>query len=428
MAATAPKAKIHLLPLLALATVPLIMVLGNSMLIPILPQMQDEIGISKFQSSLVITLFSVPAGIIIPLAGFLSDHFNRKVVIVPALLLYGAGGVVAGVAAWLMDNPYAVILAGRVLQGIGAAGTAPIAMALAGDIWSGASRAKSLGIIEASNGFGKVLSPILGVLIAFLFWYAAFFAFPILCIFAAALVYFFVKEPKKNGPPQTLKKYIGNLKKEFKKQYKMLLTTYLAGSIALFILFGVLFYLAQILEEKYQVGDLTRGFILAAPLLAMCTTSLITGAVIKKNKVLMKTLIVTGLALIAAPLVVAAFIENPYISIGLLVVSGIGTGLTLPCINTMITSSVEKTERGAITALYGSVRFLGVAAGPPIFGALMDTPKIMYFTMAGLAGICAVIAFFGIQVSKGQGGGGDPQHYEKIEQNRNILARNKARA
>lgn len=420
--------KIHLLPLLALATVPLIMVLGNSMLVPILPQMQEEIGISKFQSSLVITLFSVPAGLIIPLAGFLSDHFNRKVVIVPALLLYGLGGVVAGVSALLLDNPYTMIMVGRVLQGIGAAGTAPIAMALAGDIWTGAARSKSLGLIEASNGLGKVLSPILGVLIAYIVWYAAFFAFPAICVIAAALVYFFVKEPKKTGPKQSLKQYLSSVKKTFKKQYKWLLTAYLAGAAALFVLFGILFYISQILEEKYQVPDLLRGVILAGPLLAMATTSYITGSKIKDNMKLMKVLLVTGLIMLGAPLAVAAFFTNPYVELSLLVVSGIGTGLTLPCLNTLITSATQKEERGAVTSLYGSVRFLGVAAGPPVFGALMNTPKVMYFSMAALAAVCAALAYFLIHPKAKGKGGGDDDRYQTIETNRKALALKKARA
>src|SRR5690554_3720473 len=72
----------------ALAGVPLIMVLGNSLFIPVLPAIQNALNISKVQVSLLITLFSVPAGIVIPLAGFLSDRFGRKKVIIPALILY----------------------------------------------------------------------------------------------------------------------------------------------------------------------------------------------------------------------------------------------------------------------------------------------------------------------------------------------------
>ncbi|MFD2168734.1 MFS transporter [Tumebacillus lipolyticus] len=427
MTATQSKHAIRFWPLFALATVPLIMVLGNSMLIPILPQMQQEIGISKFQASLVVTLFSVPAGVIIPLAGFLSDHFSRKIVIVPSLLLYGAGGIIAGLAAWLIDKPYAVIMVGRVLQGIGAAGTAPIAMALAGDIWSGAARSKSLGLIEAANGFGKVVSPILGSLLALLVWYAAFFAFPLICLLSAALVYFLVKEPKKQGRSQSFRAYVGSLKKIFQKQAKWLLTAYFAGALALFILFGVLFYIAQLLEETYKVADLLRGAILAIPLLAMCTVSYVTGTKIKKNIQLMRILILVGLTLIGAPLAVAAFFKNPYVSLGLLVITGVGTGLVLPCLNTLITSAVQQAERGAVTSLYGSVRFLGVAAGPPIFGALMDTPKLMFLIMAGLAALAVVLAFFLLKLEQG-GGGSDPRRYEKIEQERKLLTRMKARA
>ena len=91
--------------LAALAGVPLIMVLGNSMLIPVLPKMKSTLDITQFQVSLVITLFSVPAGLAIPFAGFLSDRISRKKIIVPALILYGLGGVVALLGIWLMENP-----------------------------------------------------------------------------------------------------------------------------------------------------------------------------------------------------------------------------------------------------------------------------------------------------------------------------------
>ncbi len=58
-------------PGLILCGVPFLMVLGNSMLIPVLPpQMKAALSLSQVQVGLVITLFSVPAGVIIPLFGF----------------------------------------------------------------------------------------------------------------------------------------------------------------------------------------------------------------------------------------------------------------------------------------------------------------------------------------------------------------------
>ncbi|BCJ85352.1 MFS transporter [Effusibacillus dendaii] len=422
--------KLSLLPLIALGSVPLIMVLGNSMLIPILTTMQEELNISKFQASLVITLFSVPAGIIIPLAGFLSDRFNRKTVIIPSLILYALGGLIAGVAAWLLDKPFGVIMAGRVLQGIGAAGTAPIAMALAGDIFKGAARSQALGLIEASNGLGKVLSPILGVLVAFIVWYAAFFAFPVLCIPAALAIWFFIKEPKKKSEPQSIKQYVSSLKSIFEKEWKWLMTAYFTGASALFILFGVLFYLSQILEEQYKIDGLPKGGILAIPLLAMSSTSYITGAKIKKRKGLMKSLIVTGMLLVAVPLGLAAIIKNTYILLALLVISGIGTGLVLPCLNMLITSAVNMEKRGIVTSFYGSVRFLGVAIGPPVFTWLMEISRaVMFFSVAGLALVAAGLSMWLIRVPDSEKKPPAPTPGSiPHETMRNILAKKKARA
>ena len=66
---------------------------------------------------------------------------------------------------------YYVILAGRFLQGIGA-GAFPIVIPLVGDMFKEEEKvSKSLGIIETSNTFGKVVSPILGALLGSFIWF-----------------------------------------------------------------------------------------------------------------------------------------------------------------------------------------------------------------------------------------------------------------
>ena len=59
------------------------------------------------------------------------------------------------------------------VQGLGAAGTAPLAMALAGDL-NNKRTERGMGILEAANGIGKVLSPIIGAAVALIVWYAFF--------------------------------------------------------------------------------------------------------------------------------------------------------------------------------------------------------------------------------------------------------------
>lgn len=391
------------LELATLAAIPLVMVLGNSMIVPVLPTMEEELNLTQFQVSLIITAFSFAAGLIIPFIGYLSDRFGRKVIIVPALVLYGLGGIMAGLAAWLMDEAYNIILIARIIQGIGAAGTSPIAMALIGDLYSGAKESKALGTIEATNGLGKVLSPILGSLIALLTWYSVFFAFPVLCFFTAAAVWFFIKE-KKPGQPKPLKQYLADLKQVFKQQGNWLLPSFFVGSTGLFILFGVLFYLSDVLETRYKVDGLLKGLILAIPLMGMVTTSYITGAKIKQNKPLMRKLMLTGLLFLLASMVTVAFFTQIYFMVGFLTMGSIGTGLLLPCLNTLITGAVAKSERGMITSLYNSLRFLGVAIGPPIFGWLMEiSHKTLFFSVAGLAAFSLFLTLFLIKPgSKGK--------------------------
>ena len=166
-----------LLPFAILAMVPFIMVLGNSMLIPVFPLLEEELKLSQFQVGLLVTAFSLPAGIVIPFAGALSDHVGRKTVMAPALLLYGAGGLIAGFASLWLSRPFGWILAGRILQGVGAGGTYQIALALTGDLFQGPERAKVVGILEAANGLGKMASPIAGAALGLIIWFAPFFAY-----------------------------------------------------------------------------------------------------------------------------------------------------------------------------------------------------------------------------------------------------------
>lgn len=386
---------------IALSTVPLVLVLGNSMLVPILPKLKTELGVSQFQSSLVISLFSFAAALIIPIAGYLSDRFSRKAVMIPSLILYGGAGILAGFGAvW---DSYGILIGARALQGIGAAGTAPIAMALVGDLYKNGEESQALGLIEASNGTGKVVSPILGALLALIVWYAAFFAFPAFCLLSLLAVIFLLKEPKRTEAPQPLKQYMQSIKKIFAANGRWLISSFFGGSLALFILFGVLFFLSNILEDPpYSIDGVRKGFVLAIPLFGMVATAYITGTVIRKNGVLMRWLMNIGLALMVVSLALAIwFNSNLYVFIGLLTISSIGTGLLLPCLNTMITGAVEKAERGMITSLYSSLRFFGVALGPPLFGWLMGkSHQLVFITVSALSLIALGLVFFLVKPGK----------------------------
>ncbi|MGQ7280252.1 MFS transporter [Brevibacillus thermoruber] len=381
--------------LMGLAGIPLVMVLGNSMLIPVLPTMKAKLQLTGLQTSLLITAFSIAAGVVIPLAGYLSDRFGRKIVVILSLILYGAGGLLAGLAALWWDKPYGIIMIGRVLQGIGAAGTAPIAMAMVGDLFNGAAESRALGLMETSNGLGKVLSPVLGALLAMISWYMVFLAFPVICGAVLLLFWFCTRENRQQKQPMQVSQYLQSIGQVFRQHGRWLVPAFFIGSICLFTLFGVLFYLSDLLEETYKIDGVLKGGFLAIPLLVMSIVAYVTGLIIKKKLRVMRLFVISGMFLLAASYVIASFVQGVYLLIGVLVIGSAGTGMILPCLNSMIVGAVKKAERGMITSLYSGVRFIGVAVGPPVFTWLLGISRsVMFYSIAGLTALFAVVALF----------------------------------
>lgn len=381
---------------LVLGIVPFLMVLGNSMLIPEFPAIKKAMNINQFQVGLTITFFSAPAALTIPVLGYFSDRIGRKAIMVPALLVYGIGGTVSGVAAALMDDPYIIVLLGRVVQGLGAAGTAPIAMALAGDLFKTEERSESMGILEAFNGLGKVLSPVIGAAVALIVWYALFFSYAILSIPAALLVWLLVKEPERQGQTQPFKKYFLNMLSVFEQKGVALGFNFLGGMIVLFILFGVLSFTSDILVSNFGLDGLTKGIILSVPLLTMSVMAYLTGLYLRKVNKYFKLSFLVGLLVITVSMGILPFccrslIVYP-IMLGLL---GLGSGLVLPAINTMVTSASGSEQRGGVTSLYGSVRFLGVALGPPAFSLMLGGGTFFMFAVGAVLALASgLVGFF----------------------------------
>jgi ACDE family multidrug resistance protein len=378
--------------LFSLASIPLIMTLGNSMLIPVLPEIRSELRISSFQTSLLITVFSVMAIVLIPPAGYLSDRIGRKKVIIPSLIIAGLGGAVCGGASLMMKEPYSVIMAGRVLQGIGAAGAAPIVMPLIGDLFKSEKEVSAgLGIIETSNTFGKVISPILGSVLAWAAWYAPFLSIPVFSLISLLLVIFFVKSPKSTAKPAPFRQFASDLFRLMKRKGRWLYTVFFVGGCGMFILFSFLFYLSDSLEDTYHLKGILKGCVLAIPLAVLCSASYLTGKKIGENKVLMKWLTAAGFALAAAAIAACGWFEPVAAIIAALSAAGLGIGVALPCLDAFITEGIEKEQRGTVSSFYSSMRFAGVAFGPPAASLLVSRSENgLFWTLAGVsAAACA---------------------------------------
>ncbi len=383
------------LDLMALASIPLLMTLGNSMLIPVLPLIEKELKVSPFQSSMIITIYSIVAIFFIPVAGYLSDRFGRKKIIIISLIITGAGGVISAAGAWFFSNSYVWIMFGRLLQGIGASGAFPVVLPLIGDLFKEKEETShALGVIETSNTVGKVLSPIAGAGLATLIWFLPFVFIPILCLLAILLVGVFVKAPTEQEEPPTIKTFFEHAKKTFIKNYKWLLIIFITGAIVMFILFGSLFYLSEWMEKKYHLSSLKKGLWISLPLIALSAASLFSGKIIGQKSGLMKWLSVAGFALVCLASFTLSFVSTLKMFLIIFSVSGLGMGMLLPCLDALITENIEKEERGTLSSLYSAMRFLGVALGPANICTFDELLKNLYVHSSGNIKSCKRITFY----------------------------------
>ncbi|GLV13036.1 multidrug resistance protein [Alicyclobacillus hesperidum] len=382
----------------SVATIPLIITLGNSMMIPVLPIMQRKLHITAFQSSLVITAYSLIAIVLIPVAGFVSDRIGRKRVILPSFAITAVGGLVAGMGASPFHS-YALVLAGRFLQGAGSAGAMPIAMPLVGDILKRDEEiSKALGTIETANTFGKVLSPILGAVLAAWAFYLPFYAIPLLCVASAAMIMIFVRVPKRDKSNSHRPTSLPMLLALLRHHLRWLAAVFLVGATAMFVLFGTLVYFSDRLESDWNANGISKGALLAIPLCCLCLASYGAGRIIGKNKRRMKYMVAGSCLLAGIGSAVAALVfVTEWLMIAVCII-GIGIGGALPAVDALITESMQKEQRGSITSVYTSTRFIGVAAGPPVVSLLSSRGQPSVFWLMALAcGLPALYSLWAIQ-------------------------------
>ncbi|TVU59305.1 MFS transporter [Paenarthrobacter nitroguajacolicus] len=117
----------------------------------------------------------------VPVYAKLSDVLGRKPVILLGIGLFLLGSILCGVA-WSMP----ALIAFRVLQGLGAGAVQPVAITIAGDIYTLAERAKVQGYLASVWAVSSVVGPTLGGLFASLgIWRWIFLINIPLCLLAA---------------------------------------------------------------------------------------------------------------------------------------------------------------------------------------------------------------------------------------------------
>jgi len=135
---------------------------------PALPSIQKFFGMGDRALTWTFTIYVLLNLIGTPLMAKLSDTFGRRSIYVLDVTLFAIGSLVVALSP---SNLFAVLLAGRALQGLGAGGIFPVASAVIGDTFPPEKRGSALGLIGAVFGLAFLVGPILGgIILSFTGW------------------------------------------------------------------------------------------------------------------------------------------------------------------------------------------------------------------------------------------------------------------
>src|SRR5690242_18127891 len=143
------------------------------------------VGIDSLQRATpIISGFLLGYIAVLPLIGRVADLVERQRVLLACLAVFVVGSTVTALAS---DLP--VLVAGRVVQGVGGGGLVPATLAIVAQLWPADRRGVPLGVVGAVQELGSVLGPVLGALVLVVAdWRAIFWLNALAGVVLAAVV------------------------------------------------------------------------------------------------------------------------------------------------------------------------------------------------------------------------------------------------
>lgn len=374
-------------PLIVMAMIAFVAMIGFEAASPALPSIADSLAVSASRVGLVMTAFSVPMMLFVPVTGVLADVYGRRRVIIPSLMVYGLAGLgIAGVGT------FAAILTLRVLQGIAFAGVLSISVTILGDLYSGPAGSTAQGIRTSAAGAATMVIPAAAGFLAEFAWNYPFLLHA-LALPVAALAYWFVPETVTGvdtnpGVVSTLRGYGRGIRAEFVDPDLTLLVVggFVRGFVRIAILTFVPLFAVRVLGSSLTAA----GAVLSARGVARLFLPPISGPIINYLTRKWGLLVALGVSMTSTALIpFAPTIGWVALLIGLYTA---GDALFSPMLKEAVTSaSTDDHRAGVVNSMY-VFQFGGEALAPVFFGAVLAVTGFgEIFFVAGLTiGIYAI--------------------------------------
>lgn len=339
--------------------------LGLFIILPIFALYAEQLpgGKSHFLIGIALGAYGLTQAILQIPAGWLSDRYGRKPVIIVGLLLFAAGSFIAASA----DDIYWII-AGRVIQGAGAINAA--VMALTADLTREEHRTKAMAMIGITIGItfsiSMVLSPILYKLIGM----SGIFTFTGVLAFASiAMVIWFIPNP-------AITRFHSDTQANTSK-----LAEVLRNKDLLRMDFGVFTLHAILMSVFMQVPfilradglDIQHQWQVYLPVMLIAFGLMVPPIIIAEKKAKMKEVFMWAIGFAAVAQIGILFLQGSVWGVAVSLLVFFTAFNVLEATQPSIVSKIAPlSAKGTAMGVFSSVQFLGAFFGSAMGGLLMQ--------------------------------------------------------
>jgi DHA1 family multidrug resistance protein-like MFS transporter len=356
----------QLLQVLNLSVVTFCVMLGLSMVAPILPSYVESFQVSYAMVGLVISAFAATRMILDMPAGFLGKRYDKRGIMIAGLLLIVTSSVMAGTA-----STYAVLIIARMIEGAGSALYVTTATVFLAQIAGTERRGRLMSVYSGLLLLGSVFGPSFGGVIATTYDIRTpFFAYAIAAGLGVLPTLILPKPPKSESHSPEERQSTS-----LQDAWEVLrYPSFLVASMATFTLFFIRTGVRSTIFPLFAANNLgldidTIGFLLTFAGLATACTMVPIGDLsdrIGRRNPLIASLLLSAVFTLWIPL-----------STGLLAITiamiayGAGVGMSGP-IAAYVTDVSPPDKLEVSMALYRTISDIGFVIGPLLLGYLAD--------------------------------------------------------
>jgi MFS family permease len=354
--------------LLLLAT--MFPILGTALVSPILDSVIGPFGTTEANIGLMISVFTAPSILIIPVSGVLADRYGRKPVLVVALLLFGVGG--AGIA---LTTDFRVVLALRAVQGVGLGGIVPTITTSIGDMYTGEREVTGQGLRMMSNGVSSAVFPLVSGAAVVVAWRYPFLLYAAAIPIAVA-VYLWFTDPsaEDNVSADSDRPDSGTYYRALSTfvRHPRTVSLLVARALPVVVWVGFLTYNSIIVSRVMGGTPFQAGVLVAMSSLVFASLASQVGRILALFDGKFYSSIAANL-LMAIGFMGFLFAPRASLAAPWIIVGGAGFGLSISLYRSYVTELPPETLRGGVVSLSAAGDRLAATLTPVLMGAAIQT-------------------------------------------------------